>query len=116
VAARFQSVVSGTLGLHATPPRVTPGRPREWGQRNVAPECHARWDTRWQPGNACLYGPVRRFRVKRRRWHWPASGPEVPVHRFVFEAAGYPKPWFLVTGAPKLSAAWVVELFTAPAA
>jgi hypothetical protein len=71
------------------------------------------WDARWQPGQACLCGRVRRFRVKRLRCHWPVSGPEVPVQGFVFEAAGYPRPWFLVTSASKLSAAQVVEVFAA---
>ena len=74
------------------------------------------WDARWQPGQACLYGRGRRFRVEWLRRPWPARGPEVPVHQFVFEAAGYSKPWLMVTSALMLSAARMVEVFIAPAA
>jgi hypothetical protein len=41
------------------------------------------------------------------------SGPQVPVHVFVIEMAGYEKPWWLVTTALDLSAAQVAAVWAA---
>jgi hypothetical protein len=41
------------------------------------------------------------------------SGPAIPVHVFVVAMEGYKEPWFLVTTALDLTAAHVVEVFTA---
>jgi hypothetical protein len=38
------------------------------------------------------------------RGRWAVSGPQLPVHAFVVQMAGYAKPWFLVTTALDLSA------------
>lgn len=89
------------------------GRPRRWGERLAAPEHHAKWQVPWREGRAYLYGRWRKFRCKQVRCRWSVSGPDPPVHAFVFEVEGYRKPWFLVTSALDLSAAAVVEAFGA---
>lgn len=91
----------------------TQGRPPRWGARVAAPQHHLYWPVGWQQGQAWVYGRIRPFRYKRLRCRWAVSGPQVPVHVFVFEMAGYAKPWFLVTTALDLSAAQVVEVWAA---
>jgi hypothetical protein len=89
------------------------GRPRQWGVRMAAPQHHVYWPTIWHHGQAWVYGRIRRFRYKQLRCRWAVSGPHLPVHVFGIEMAGYAEPWFLVTSALDLSAAQVVEVFTA---
>jgi hypothetical protein len=95
-----------------TRPRAK-GRPPKWGVRMAAPQHHVYWSVDWQTGQAWVYGRRRRFRYKQLRCRWAVSGPQVPVHVLVVEMAGYKEPWFLVTSALDLSAAQVVEVFTA---
>jgi hypothetical protein len=89
------------------------GRPAKWGPRIAAPQHHVYWPTTWQSSRAWVYGRRRRFRYKQLRCCWAVSGPQLPVHVFVVEMAGYEDPWFLVTSAVDLSAAQVVEAWTA---
>ena len=89
------------------------GRPRKWGRRLPAPEHHERWGVGWHKGQAWVYGRRRKIRWKRLECRWAVSGPEVPVHAYVFEVEGYAEPWFLVTTALDLSGEQVVEAFTA---
>ena len=89
------------------------GRPAKWGPRIAAPQHHVYWPTTWQSSRAWVYGRRRRFRYKQLRCCWAVSGPQLPVHVFVVEMAGYEEPWFLVTSAVDLSAAQVVEAWTA---
>jgi hypothetical protein len=53
------------------------------------------------------------FRYKQLRCRWAVSGPQIPMHVFVVQMAGYAEPWFLVTSALDLSPAQVVEVFAA---
>jgi DDE superfamily endonuclease len=89
------------------------GRPRKWGQRVAAPRRHWQWRVPWTQGQAWIYGRRRRFRYRQLQCQWAVSGPQLPVHVFVFQVAGYTKPWFLVTSALELSAAQVVEAYAA---
>jgi hypothetical protein len=91
----------------------TKGRLPRWGSRFAAPQHHLYWPVGWRQGQAWVYGRTRRFRYKQLRCRWAVSGPQVPVHVFVIEMAGYAKPWFLVTTALDLSAAQVVEVWAA---
>jgi hypothetical protein len=94
--------------------RVHPkGRPPRWGARLAAPQHHLYWPVCWQQSQAWVYGRIRRFRYKQLRCRWAVSGPQVPVHVFVIEMAGYATPWFLVTTALDLSAAQVVAVWAA---
>lgn len=67
----------------------------------------------WSLGQAWVYGRRRRFRDKQLRCRWAVSGPHLPVPVFVVARTGDEEPWFLVTSAVDLSAAQVVEVFTA---
>jgi DDE superfamily endonuclease len=89
------------------------GRPAKWGLRIAAPQHHVYWPMAWQSSQAWVYGRRRHFRYKQLRCRWAVSGPQIPVHVLVVEMAGYKTPWFLVTSALELSAAQVVEVFTA---
>ena len=89
------------------------GRPRTWGQRLPAPQHHERWQVPWRKGKALIYGRVRKFRYRQLACRWVVSGPEEPVHAFVFEVEGYDKPWYLVTTAVNLPAEQAVALFAA---
>jgi hypothetical protein len=89
------------------------GRPPKWGPRMAAPQHHLYWPVGWQRSRAWVYGRLRHFRYKQLRCRWAVSGPQIPVHVFVVEMAGYAEPWFLVTSALELSAAQVVEAWTA---
>lgn len=89
------------------------GRPAKWGPRIAAPQHHVYWPATWQASRAWVYGRRRRFRYKQIQCRWAVSGPQIPVHIFVVEMAGYQDPWFLVTTALDLTAAQVVEVFTA---
>jgi hypothetical protein len=93
-------------------PRVK-GRPPKWGPRIAAPQHQVYWPVTWQPSRAWVYGRSRRFRDQPLECRWAVSGPSMPVHIFVVERAGDEEPWFLVTSALELSAAQVVEVFTA---
>jgi DDE superfamily endonuclease len=89
------------------------GRPPKWGPRLAAPQHHLYWPLSWQRSRAWVYGRRRAFRYKQLRCCWAVSGPDIPVHVFVVEMAGYAEPWFLVASALALSAAQVVEAWTA---
>jgi hypothetical protein len=89
------------------------GRPPKWGSRIAAPQHHLYWSVSWQPGQAWVYGRMRQFRYKQLRCRWAVSGPQIPMHVFVVQMAGYAEPWFLVTSALDLSPAQVVEVFAA---
>ena len=89
------------------------GRPPKWGPRMAAPQHHVYWAAGWQRSRAWVYGRLRGFRYKQLRCRWAVSGPQIPVHVFVVEMAGYEEPWFLVTSALELSPAQVVEAWTA---
>lgn len=90
------------------------GRPRTWGRRLAAPRHHARWrQTPWRKGKALIYGRTRTFRCKQMPCRWFVSGPNEPVHAWVFEVEGYAKPWYLVATALDLTAEEVVALFAA---
>jgi hypothetical protein len=89
------------------------GRPPQWGPRLAAPQHHLYWPVGWQAGRAWVYGRLRRFQYKQLRCRWAVSGPAVPVHVFAVAMAGYQEPWFLVTTGLDLTAAQVVEVFTA---
>jgi hypothetical protein len=91
----------------------TKGRLPRWGARFAAPQHHLYWPVCWRQGQAWVYGRTRRFRYKQLRCRWAVSGPQVPVHVFVIEMAGYAKPWLLVTTALDLSAAQVVAVWAA---
>ena len=91
----------------------TKGRPPLWGARFAAPQHHLYWPVRWRQSQAWVYGRLRRFRYKQLRCRWAVSGPQVPVHVFVIEMAGYAKPWWLVTTALDLSAAQVAAVWAA---
>jgi hypothetical protein len=98
------------------PPGARPrakGRPAKWGRRIAAPQHHVYWPATWQASRAWVYGRRRRFRYKQLQCRWAVSGSQFPVHVFVVEMAGYQEPWFLVTTALDLTAAQVVEVFTA---
>ena len=56
---------------------------------------------------------MRRFQYTQLQCRWSVSGAHIPVHVLVVVVDGYEKPWFLVTSALDLSAAQVVEAFTA---
>lgn len=89
------------------------GRPPKWGMRIAAPQHHVYWPVAWQASRAWVYGRVRRFQYKQLRCSWAVGGPQLPVHAFVVQMAGYAKPWFLVTTALDLSAAQVVTVWAA---
>jgi hypothetical protein len=89
------------------------GRRPVWGARLAAPQHHLYWPMSWQRSRAWVYGRLRTFRYKQLRCCWAVSGPQIPVHVYVVEMAGYREPWFLVTSALELSAAQVVEVWTA---
>ena len=89
------------------------GRPRIWGQRLPAPQHHDQWSRRWSRGRAFLYGRRRRFRYKRLRCCWSVSGPQEPMHAFVFAVEGYRKPWYIITSALNLSPAQVATAWAA---
>lgn len=89
------------------------GRPPKWGPRLAAPRHHVYWPVGSQAGRAWVYGRLRRFQYKQLRCRWAVSGPVIPVHVFVVAMEGYKVPWFLVTTALDLTAAQVVEVFTA---
>lgn len=87
------------------------GRPRKWGRRLPAPQHHAKWKTPWRKGKALIYGRMRKFRYRQKACRWSVSGPNEPVHAFVFKVEGYDKPWYLVTTALDLTAEQAVVLF-----
>lgn len=89
------------------------GRPRVWGRRLPAPQQHAQWDALWKKGQAYIYGRQRKFEYKHLACFWSVSGPNQPVHVFVFQVEGYKEPWYIVTTALDLSAAQVIEVFAA---
>jgi DDE superfamily endonuclease len=89
------------------------GRPRVWGRRLPAPQKHAQWDALWKKGQAYIYGRQRKFEYKHLACFWSVSGPDKPVHVFVFQVEGYKEPWYIVTTALDLSAAQVIEVFAA---
>jgi DDE superfamily endonuclease len=89
------------------------GRPPKWGPRFAAPQHHLYWPVRWQRSRAWVYGRLRSFQYKQLRCRWAVSGPQIPVHVWVVQMAGYEEPWFLVTSALELSAAQVVEVWAA---
>jgi DDE superfamily endonuclease len=89
------------------------GRPRKWGPRIAAPQHHLYWPVGWQHSRAWVYGRMRQFRYKQLRCRWAVSGPHIPVHALVVHMTDYEDPWFLVTTAPDLSAAQVVEVWAA---
>ncbi len=89
------------------------GRPPKWGPRLAAPRHHVYWPVGSQAGRAWGYGRLRRFQYNQLRCRWAVSGPGIPVHVFVVAMEGYKVPWFLVTTALDLTAAQVVEVFTA---
>jgi hypothetical protein len=90
-----------------------PGPDAKWGRRMAAPRNHEKWDVPWQKAQAWIYGRMRKFRYKQVLCQWAVSGHDELVHAFVFEVEGYDEPWFIVTTARDLSAAQVVEAFTA---
>jgi hypothetical protein len=99
---------------HAAVPKPrAKGRRPLWGPRLAAPQHHLYWSTAWQKSRAWVYGRVRRFQYKQLQCRWSVSGAHIPVHVLVVVVDGYEKPWFLVTAALDLSAAQVVEAFTA---
>lgn len=87
------------------------GRPRKWGRRLPAPQHHEQWQTPWRKGKALIYGRVRKFRYRQLACRWSVSGPDEPVHAFVFLVEGYGQPWYLITTALDLTAEQVVVLF-----
>lgn len=89
------------------------GRQPVWGARLAAPQHHWSWPVSWHRSRAWVYGRKRPFRYKPLRCRWAVSGPQIPVQVFVVEMAGYTEPWYLVPSAHDLSAAQVVEVFTA---
>jgi hypothetical protein len=89
------------------------GRPPKWGPRLAAPQHHLDWPVGWQAGRAWGYGRLRRFQYTQLRCRWAVSGPATPVHAFVVAMEAYKEPWCLVTTALDLTAAQVVEVFTA---
>jgi DDE superfamily endonuclease len=97
------------LGVRTRPK----GRRPVWGARMAAPQHHVYWPVSWQRSRAWVYGRLRTFQYKQLRCRWAVSGPDLPVHVFVVTMAGYVEPWFLVTSALDLSAAQVVEVWTA---
>jgi hypothetical protein len=97
----------------AMPKPRAKGRRPKWGARMAAPQHHLYWPVRWQRSRAWVYGRLRSFQYKQLRCRWAVSGPQIPVHVLVVQMAGYEEPWFLVTSALDLSAAQVVEAFTA---
>jgi hypothetical protein len=105
--------VDARLYHPAAPRPQTKGRPPTWGRRIAAPPHHVYWPMSWQPSQAWVYGRRRRFRYKLLRCRWAVRGPHLPVRLFVVEMDGYEEPWFLLTTALDLSAARVVEVFTA---
>jgi hypothetical protein len=84
-----------------------------WGPRIAAPQHHVYWPVSWQCSRAWVYGRMHPFRYKQLGCRWAVSGPQIPVQVFVIEMASYEATWFLVTSALDLSAAHVVEAFTA---
>jgi hypothetical protein len=89
------------------------GRPRKWGKRLPAPRRHAEWRVPWQKGRAWAYGRMRKFRYRAVDCRWAVSGPDTPVRAYVFLVEGYAEPWFILTSALDLSAAQVLEAYTA---
>jgi hypothetical protein len=89
------------------------GRRPVWGLRLAAPHHHLYWPTSWQQSRAWVYGRRRAFQYKQLRCRWAVSGSHIPMHAFIIQMEGYAEPWFLVTSALELSAAQVVEAFTA---
>lgn len=87
------------------------GRPRKWGRRLPAPQHHEQWQMPWRKGKALIYGRLRKVRYRQLPCRWIVSGPDTPVHAFVFLVQGYDKPWYLITTALDLTAEQVVELF-----
>jgi len=90
-----------------------PGRPRKWGPRLPAPQQHTKWRVPWQAGQAWAYGRMRKFRCRAIDCRWAVSGPDTAVRVFAFVVEGYRDPWFIVTSALDLSAAQVLEAYTA---
>jgi hypothetical protein len=93
--------------------RAHGGRPQQWGRRLPAPQQHQQWPASWRRGQALIYGRLRTFRYQQLACRWFVSGPNEPVHVFVFQVEGHQKPWYLVTTALDLTAAEVVALFAA---
>jgi hypothetical protein len=89
------------------------GHPPKWGPRLAALQHHLYWPVGWQARLAWVNGRLQRFQYKQLRCRWAVSGPAIPVHVFVVAMEGYKEPWFLVTTALDLTAAQVVEVFTA---
>jgi hypothetical protein len=89
------------------------GRRPTWGPRIAAPQQHLSWPVGWQRSRAWGYGRMRAFGYKQLRCRWAVSGPKAPVHVLVVQMTGYEEPWFLVTSALDLTAAQVVEAWTA---
>jgi hypothetical protein len=102
---RAEARVSHPVVAH---PQAT-GRPPKWGPRLAAPHHHLYWPVGWQAGRAWIYGRLRRFQDKQRRWRWAVSGPAIPRPVFVAAVEGDTVPWFLVTSALEWSAAQVIE-------
>jgi len=95
------------------PAKPNRGRRRIWGKPLPAPEKYEEWNVPWMHGQAWAYGRMRTFKYKMVECRWSVSGPGNPMHMFVFEVEGYNKPWFIVTSALDLSAAQVLEAYTA---
>jgi len=89
------------------------GRRPVWGPRIPTPQHHVYWPVSWQQSRAWVYGRRRAFRSQQLRCRWAVSGPQLPVQVFIVEMAGDEEPWCLVTSAPDLSAAQVVDASTA---
>jgi len=56
---------------------------------------------------------MRKFRCRAIDCRWAVSGPDTAVRVFAFVVEGYRDPWFIVTSALDLSAAQVLEAYTA---
>jgi hypothetical protein len=97
----------------AKPKSKRGGRRRIWGERLPSPKHHAKWKVPLIKGQAWAYGQLRNFSCRSIECRWAVSGPDVAVRVFVFEVEGYSKPWFIVTSALDLSAAQVLEAYTA---
>jgi len=89
------------------------GRPRVWGKRLPAPKDHEQWQAPWQKSVAYIYGRERSIRYKQLACYWAVTGPQEPVHVFVFEVDGYAEPWYIVTTALSLTVEQVVTVFAA---
>jgi hypothetical protein len=110
VDARLYQPPAGRVRADGT---KRPGPEAKWGRRMATPRNHEQWEAPWRTGRAWIYGRMRKFRYKRALCQWAVSGPDELVHAFVFEVEGYEEPFFIVTSARDLSAAEVIEAFTA---